>query len=269
MAHVQPVRDAGAAAPLHGATLILTRSAGTARTEARRVQALGGKPLPLPGTRLAPPADADAARTALQAALRASVCIFVSPAAVRAAARLLPLRQNRGSRMLAVGAATARALARCGLRDAQVPARADSEGLLAMPALNPPPPRVGLVGAPGGRSLLPDTLAGRGAQVLRAEVYRRQPPRLDRRHRTALARARMPLYVLLSSGEALQNLLHALPEAARTRLLAACAIASSTRLAQAARTAGFARVETAASALTDAMIAAAVRVHRADRRRHG
>ncbi|WP_343223911.1 uroporphyrinogen-III synthase [Metallibacterium sp.] len=201
--------------PLRGAELILTRCAGTARGEVRRVRRLGGTPLLLPGTRIAAAADPAAARAALTAALRMPICIFVSPAAVRAAAKLGAIRPGRRTRVVAVGAATARALRRHGVADVQTPVRADSEGLLALPALQPPLTRVALVGAPGGRELLPQTLAARGARVLRAEVYRRLPARLDRRHHTALAMARAPRYVLLSSSEALRNLPRALPLAAR------------------------------------------------------
>ena len=253
--------------PLRGAELILTRSAGTARGEVRRVRRLGGTPLLLPGTRIAAAADPAAAHAALTAALRMPICIFVSPAAVRAAAKLGAIRPGRRTRVVAVGAATARALRRHGVADVQTPVRADSEGLLALPSLQPPLTCVALVGAPGGRELLPQTLAARGARVLRAEVYRRLPARLDRRHHAALAIARAPRYVLLSSSEALHNLPRALPLAARARLLDATAITSSARLARAAHAAGFARVETAASALSADLVAAAVRAHRARQRR--
>ena len=72
-----------------------------------------------------------------------------------------------------------------------------------------------------------------------------------------LGNTRKPLYVLVSSAEALTNILAALPEDARHALRAGSAIASSARLATAARKAGFARVLRAASPRTDAMLAAA------------
>ncbi|WP_297925337.1 uroporphyrinogen-III synthase [Metallibacterium sp.] len=252
---------------LHGATLVLTRAVGSAQSEARRVRALGGHALLLPGSRLAPAADAAAARAALRAALRAPLCIFVSPAAVRAATHLNALIAAPRTRVLAVGAATARVLRRHGVFDVEIPARADSEGLLALPALTPPPLRVGLIGAPGGRELLPRALAARGAQVLRADVYRRLPAHLDRRHLLPLQRARAPLYVLLSSSEALAHLMQSLPTALRARLLAGTAIASSARVASVARAAGFAQVHQARSALSADLLAGACAVHA--RRRGG
>jgi len=105
--------------------------------------------------------------------------------------------------------------------------------------------------------LLDRELAARGAMVVRAHVYQRLPARLDRRHAEALQRnTRKPLYVLLSSAEALANILAALPEDARHALCAGSAVVSSARLATAAREAGFARVLRAASAQADAMLAA-------------
>jgi uroporphyrinogen-III synthase len=82
------------------------------------------------------------------------------------------------------------------------------------------------------------------------------PARLDRRHLQGLLRQRGPLYVPLSSSEALRNLLIALPADAARTLLAGTAVASSERLLQAARKAGFARVLRATSARADAMLAA-------------
>lgn len=251
--------------PLRGATLVLTRAAGNARSEARRVRRLGGRALLLPGTRIAPPDDPARARTRLHTALRAPVCIFVSPMAVLAAARLEALHPAPRTRVLAVGTSTAHALRRQGIADAETPLRADSEGLLAMPALEPPPSRVGLVGAPGGRSLLPDTLAARGAKVLRAEVYRRLPARLDRRHLDPLRHARGPMYVLVSSVESLLNLTQSLPEALRRRLLHATAVTSSPRIACAARAAGFSRVLCAASAVSADMLDATCSAHASTR----
>ena len=247
--------------PLRGATLILTRSAGSARTEARQVRALGGTPLLLPGTRIAPPRDRSAARSALATALGAPVCIFASPAAARMAHSMAVARPDRGTQVLAVGAATARALHRAGFRDVCVPSRADSEGLLALPVLSRPPGQVGLVGAPGGREILPRVLAERGARVLHAWVYQRLPARLDRRHHHALAQMKPPAYVLISSLDGLGNLLQQLPAAARARLMSATAIVSSLRLAAAARAAGFIHVEQARSALSQDMLAAVCASH--------
>ncbi|MEN6538749.1 MAG: uroporphyrinogen-III synthase, partial [Mizugakiibacter sp.] len=52
--------------PLAGATVAITRPAGSGGALARRVRALGGAPLLLPGLSLRGAEDADAARRALR-----------------------------------------------------------------------------------------------------------------------------------------------------------------------------------------------------------
>ncbi len=78
-----------------------------------------------------------------------------------------------GARVLAVGARTAEVLARRGV-SAEAPAEAGSEGLLALPSLGSMQGRrVLLVAGQGGRPVLGDTLARRGADVHRFDCYRR------------------------------------------------------------------------------------------------
>lgn len=243
---------------LHGRTVVITRPAGTASALARRVRALGGVPLLLPGLALRGVADADDARRGLRAALAAELIVFTSPAAVRHAAALLPLRTTAA--VLAVGQGTARALRRHGVAAPLAPQRQDSEGLLEHPGLREPRGRrVALVGAPGGRGVLREQLAVRGAQLQEVHVYRRVPPRLDRRHLEALLRLPASARVLLSSAEALHHLQQLLPPSAWARLCAATVVVSSERLAVAAHAAGFVRIVPAASALSADLLDAAAR----------
>jgi uroporphyrinogen-III synthase len=120
--------------------------------------------------------------------------------------------------------------------------------------------RIALVGAPGGRGLLGEQLAARGAQLRDVHVYRRMPPRLDRRHVDALLQLPASALILLSSSEALNHLCRLLPAPALARLLAATAVVSSERLATAASAAGFGRIMRAASALPADLLDAAARV---------
>lgn len=244
--------------PLAGARVAITRPVGAGGALRARVRALGGGTLSLPGSSLRASNDVRPAR--LREALACDVLIFTSPAAVRFAARLLPLRTRAA--MITPGAGTAAALRRVADLEAAIPARADSEGMLALPELqHVNGKRVGIVGAPGGRGLLDGTLRERGARVVNAHVYRRMPARLDRRHIGALLRARTALYVPLSSSEALRNLLVALPAEAKPALLAGTAIASSERLLNAAREAGFERALRADSASDADLIAAILIAH--------
>jgi uroporphyrinogen-III synthase len=243
------------ARPLTGICVVITRPTGTSTALARQVRARGGTPLLLPGSSLRGPADGTAARAALRQALACDVAIFTSPAAVRFARRLGALRSR--ACILAPGGGTLRALVRAGCRDAEAPAREDSEGLLGLRVLQQAAGlRVGIVGAAGGRGLLDRELAARGARTLHAHVYQRVPARLNRRHADLLAHARQPLYVLLSSTEALTNILAGLPADARAALLRGTAVTSSERLAHAAGKAGFTRLLDAGSAHAETMLQA-------------
>lgn len=232
---------------LQGRTIVITRPAGTAAAFARQVRRRGGVPVLLPGLALRPAQDPVPARTALRDALREdALLLFTSPAAVRFAAALAPLRTR--ALVLAVGQGTAAALRRHGLA-AVAPARQDSEGLLDLPALRDVRGRgVALIGAPGGRGLLQQQLAGQGARLREVWVYRRAAPRLDRRHVEAVLSLPAGSRVLLSSAQALAHLHQALPVPAWRRLCVATAVVSSERLATAAHEAGFRRLRVAASA---------------------
>jgi uroporphyrinogen-III synthase len=139
----------------------------------------------------------------------------------------------------------------------RVPARSDSEGLLAMPELQAlAGTAVGLVTAPGGRGLLAPALAARGAQVRRADVYQRLPPRFDRRHRARLQALGPDVALLLSSGEALAHFLHGLAPEAAGVLARARVVVASPRLAELARQAGARAPRVAASAAPADLVAA-------------
>jgi len=198
-------------------------------------------------------------RARLREALASPVVVFTSPNAVRGARALQPLRARRGQAWLAVGEGTAAALRRAGIATPVAPARMDSTGLLELPRLQAiDGRRVGLVTAPGGRDRIAPVLDARGAKVLRADVYERIAitPRADAIARLRTLRAP---WLLLSSGEALEQLLAALPADAARRLRRARLVAASPRLATLARRLGFAPVATAASARPRDLLDAAAR----------
>ena len=242
--------------PLAGASIVVTRPAATAAALRRRIVALGGTPVGLPGFGLGRVADVAAARRALRATASADVVVFTSPAAVRHAWQLLPtLRLRRRTCVAAPGAGSVRALRRRGVAAVFPPDRQDSEGLLRMPPLaRVRGRRVTLVGAAGGRDLLARELRARGARVTFVETYRRLPPRLTRRHLAVLEAAPPPLIVLASSADALTNLCARLPPALFARLATNDCVASSERIAAAARALGFRRVHRAASAAPEALL---------------
>src|SRR5690606_9300845 len=154
-----------------------------------------------------------------------------------------------GQAWLAVGEGTARALRRAGVSGVLAPTRMDSEGVLALPALSSLRGRqVAQVTAPGGRGLIAPSLPARGAQVLRADVYKRVPASPAPQALARLRGLRAPLYVALGSGEALQRLLDVLPADLGPRLRRARVFEASDRLAAIVRAAGFDDVVVAADA---------------------
>ncbi|HET8818915.1 MAG TPA: uroporphyrinogen-III synthase [Xanthomonadaceae bacterium] len=204
------------------------------------------------------PRDDAVTRAALARALAAPRAVFTSPAAVRAAAALQRLTDSTVRDWLAVGAGTAAALRRAGIATVHVPARMDSEGLLALPALQAiDGSGVGLVTAPDGRGVLAAALESRGARVCRADVYVREPVRPPARAVQALLALRVPAVVLLSSGGALAALLDGLAPLAQDRLRGLAVVAASDRLQALATAEGFAPVLRAAGPRPAQLLASA------------
>ena len=191
----------------------------------------------------------DAARAALRLALDAPRVLFTSPAAVRAAAALLEFHPRPEQAWIAVGSGTARALRRAGVEGVQSPARMDSEGLLELPVLRQLAGiDVGLVTAPEGRAFLAATLRERGARIVRADVYAREPIALSP---SALRKLR-----------ALRHVLARAPAEILAQLRAAPVVAASARLQRIAREEGFAEVELAEGPRPRQLLAAMVRCFR-------
>jgi uroporphyrinogen-III synthase len=246
--------------PLRNVTVVITRPAGTAGPMSRRVRKLGGIPVSVPGLSLRATEDASAVDVHLRQALEGDVLIFTSPAAVRFAADVLPLATR--ATVIAVGRGTARALRTANLPDARFPETSqNSEGVLDLAELAEiRGRRVALIGAPGGRGLLRDELARRGALLDEIHVYHRVAPRLDRRHIDPLLKLTRRSAVLLSSVEALDHLHRALIAPAWRRLVQAVAVVSSERLREVAVRLGFERVVVASSAMPADLLAAASQV---------
>jgi len=198
--------------------------------------------------RIAPGDDATT-RARLRDALAAPIVVFTSPNAVHGAARLATLRASRKRTVCAIGAGTAAALQRAGIGDVLVPPRADSDALLSLDALRDVSGmRIGLVTAPGGRDRIAPVLRSRGADVVRADVYAREPMPPPARAWHTLREARGHLAIALSSSDALATFLAHAPPDLLAKVRTARVLAGSERLAGEARRLGFADIRLAASA---------------------
>ncbi|MFY2763901.1 uroporphyrinogen-III synthase [Arenimonas sp. MALMAid1274] len=242
---------------LAGWYVISLRPSGSHAPVRRAAATLGARAFPVSTLRL----EAVDAGVALSAALACPRVVFTSPAAVRFARLHAPLQAQPGQRWVAVGSGTAAALQRAGVDDVELPpGRSDSEHLLALPALQDVAGLdVGLVTAPGGRGLIAETLAQRGARMHLAEVYRRVPvaPTATRLARLDQFQERGAL--LVSSAEAFDGLWSRLPEPARARWRLRPVVASSPRLAASLAALGFTAIVLAEGAAPSHLLQALAR----------
>ncbi|HMB57138.1 MAG TPA: uroporphyrinogen-III synthase [Arenimonas sp.] len=194
----------------------------------------------------------------LQAALRTDIVLTTSPSAARSASAQHLLKARRGQRWLAIGTGTATVLRRMGIADVHTPEHGfDSESLLAHPWLATPKGlRIGVLTAPAGRDLIATTLRARGAEIFRADVYRRVAMTPSPRRLRQLRALPETAALLVSSGEALTTLWQALADDDRHALLRRPCVVSSARLAAQVEALGWPSPIIAASALPADLLAA-------------
>ena len=248
--------------PLSGCAVISLRPVGDHEALRRAAAAHGARTIALSPWKLVF-RDDHATRARLREALAAPHVIVTSPAAARAARTLLPLRERREQRWYAVGDGTATALRHAGIARVHRPERMDSEGLLAMPELqglraaDGRDTDVAVLTAPGGRDRIVPALQRRGARLHRVDLYERVPVPPSQRGLAALRALDAPAWLMLSSGEALQTLLKALPPDAAALLRRARVSAASARLAELARGLGWTDIAIADNARPRSLLAAA------------
>ena len=197
---------------LHGLRVLVTRPADQAGPLCRMITAAGGKALRLPtlDIRDPDPRDLDRLNAAIDALDTYDLAVFISVNAVTRGMALIRARRSwpAAVKIAAVGASSARALARFGLGVDLVPTHEfNSEALLALEELQDMRgKRVVILRGNGGRDVLRDALIRRGAVVDYVEVYRRACPATEP---GALAHFWQPGAVdliTITSNESLQNL---------------------------------------------------------------
>jgi len=188
--------------------------------------------------------------------------IFVSANAARLGGAAIARRWSKlppDLEYFAVGAATATALEQALLqargKSVQLPERADSEGLLALPALQSVRgERIAIFRGVGGRETLGETLRLRGARVDYVELYRRSPEWRHRDQIRQLIATHCLAMVVVHSGELLQQLLAVAGDEQRAALQQAPLLVPGSRVAALAQTAGFLNIVVSASAVTSDMV---------------
>ena len=234
--------------PLRGLTLVVTRPYLQAARTALALREAGAAVIEFPVLDIAPVA-ATLAATELASA---SGLIFVSANAVAYGVPALRCAGEipAGAKIFAIGRATATALADAGFSDVVSPQQSiDSEGLLAMPQLQSVAGRhmilVKGVSELGGRTLLEQTLAARGARMTLLECYRRAPVVPESVARVALSSARASGCVLACfalSVETLNSLVDIFSNMKTSPQSELTLLVPNPRVADAARAHGFDKI---------------------------
>jgi uroporphyrinogen-III synthase len=220
---------------LGGRRILVTRPRELAGGLAARIAQAGGEPLLYPAIEIRDPEDEGAARAALGRVQEFDLAVFVSPSAVRKAFELLARPWPARTRVAALGAGTRRELEARGVREVVAPDEgADSEALLALaPLQQVAGARVLILRGAGGRELIGETLAARGARIEVVECYRRVRPAPGAAPEGGLDA------VCANSGETLENLVVLLGHA---RLRDTPLFVPHERVARLAREMGFSAV---------------------------
>ncbi len=193
--------------PLAGVTVAVTRARAQASDLARRLQALGARVLQTPVIRVQP--ISDPAGTPLDPAPYDLICVTSANGVAGLFERLaeagLDARSLAGTKLAAIGPATARALAERGVIADLVSERAVAESLLEALA-DVAPERALIATARETREVLPDALRARGVEVDVLAVYETIAEPLSAR---ALQTAQSADYVTFTSSSTVRHFVNA------------------------------------------------------------
>ena len=239
-----------------GHAILLTRPAETADGLIRLIEKGGGRAIHLPMQRIEPRRDTPRELSIGADEQPDDWWIFTSANAARHF--IQHETPTRTPRVAAVGAATAAVLESIGLPADLIPSGDfSSEGLLASPELQDVDgQRILIITGQGGRGALAPALAGRGAEVRVAEVYRRVPTPIGP---AQLAEALDQVSAaVVTNSEALERLVQLCPEPQRDRLYSRLLVVPTARVVEKARSIGFTGKLVFPELMNDAEIAQAL-----------
>jgi uroporphyrinogen-III synthase len=228
--------------PLAGRGIVVTRPVAQAGPLAEMIRAAGGTPIIFPVLEILDTADIQPLADAIDRLDSFDLAIFISPNAVLRAMNQIAARRAwpDGLRAAAIGKGSVKELKRFGIFEVIAPTRVyDSERLLELPQLQAVTgQRVVIFRGEGGRELLGDTLAARGASVEYVECYRRARPRTDAAP-LLRAWARNEVHaVIVTSSEGLRNLFEMIGKLGQSWLRRTPLLVPHSRIAAAARELG-------------------------------
>jgi uroporphyrinogen-III synthase len=241
--------------------VLVTRPAGQSDALCAALQAQGLRPAVCPLIEIEPfPQPSAQQRQCLLGLDEYQHLVFVSANAVRHGMQWiedywpqLPSDLN----WYTVGEASARELASHGVTVQRPEIEMNSEGLLELVGLQDvKDQKVLIIKGEGGRETLRDTLLQRGAWVEELTAYRRHCPELAAGVLYGIIEKHHCRLILLSSGEALHNMVSLLNEEELQQVQQLTVVVPGTRVAAIARNDGFSQVITAPSATDDDMLIA-------------
>ena len=232
---------------LSGLTIVVTRPADQAAVTARLLRDAGARVIEFPVLGIFP-LDAIPSKNSLASAY---AVIFVSANAVEHGVPVLKRGGElaAGCYIMAIGQATARALAAAGFEKVVTPdASSDSEGLLALPLLQEMKGKTVILvrgkSESGGRRLIEEVLGARDARVDVLECYERRTMRPEESVTDALRSEMKPgqgWVTMALSVETIDGFVDAM-HAAGKALTSMPLLVPHARVAQAARERGFGNV---------------------------
>ena len=230
------------APPLAGRGIVVTRPAQQSGPLAERISAAGGHPILFPVLEIIDTPDLQPLIDVSARLEDYQLAVFISPnAVVRTMSQVLPRRiWPARLRVAAIGKGSVRELERFGVTGVIAPARYfDSEHLLELPELQTVAgQRVAIFRGDGGRELLGDTLAARGARVDYIECYRRTRPDADAAPLLQAWAGDALHAVTITSSEGMRNLFAMVGQSGQLRLQQTPVFAPHPRIAAVARELG-------------------------------
>jgi len=243
---------------LQGTNILVTRPSHQADALCRLIESHGGNAIRFPSMDIAAAEiDSDLA-SCTSGVANYDIAIFISANAVDFGLNLVSCWPPKTA-IAAIGAATARALQRHGLRVTIAPKDSyNSEALLAMPEMQQVSgKRILIFRGVGGREHLAEQLKARAAEVEYAECYRRvlpQPSPEQRRQITALCQRGELHAIIATSNESLHNLTEIFGGENKTCLQQATIIGVSQRLLDVTKSLGLPKPRVAMQASDEAIV---------------
>lgn len=198
--------------PLHGLRILVTRPAAQAGPLVELIAAQGGEPVLFPLLEISPAHDLQPLQNTIAQLQDYAIVVFISPNAVDFSLPVILQQRSwpSGLRAAAIGQSTVAQLASFGIGGVIAPRRRfDSEALLELPEMQAEcvaGRKVLILRGNGGRELLAETLAARGAVVDCVTCYHRSAPS-DGSQVLSLLRNKQLAALTVSSSEGLRNLL--------------------------------------------------------------